>query len=69
MAAQHGGLDDAAGKGRIPDEDGNEMRYVVLKLDEGDARWWDSLRLRKNDEGLMEMEKDGRPWWGRLIAA
>ena len=57
---EHGDLDDAAEKGSTLDKDGNEMKYVVLKLEQGDLSWLNKLQLRKSDEELISMEKDGR---------
>ena len=57
---EHGDLDDGADKGTTLDKDGNEMKYVVLKLEQGDTACCDKLQLRKNDEELISMEKGGR---------
>ena len=57
---EHGDLDDGAEKGSTLDKDGNEMKYVVLKLEQDDTAWGDKLQLRKNDEERISMEKDGR---------
>ncbi|RYP78699.1 hypothetical protein DL771_000366 [Monosporascus sp. 5C6A] len=45
-------------KGKTWDEEGNEVHYVVIQLEEADAAWWSRLQMRKSDEELVAMEKD-----------
>jgi ankyrin repeat protein len=58
---ENGQLNDTDEKGKTKNEDKNEMHYVVMKLEQIDAAWWDQLHIRKNDEELLSMEKTGRP--------
>lgn len=55
----HGELDSDIVKGTTIHQ-GDEIHYVVLRLEEGNLRKWDRLEVRKPDAELFSMEKDGR---------
>jgi ankyrin repeat protein len=56
----HGSLDSSSNQGEAKDIEGNEMKYLVLPVSEDKLQQWNGIQLRKSDEQLLAIEKQGR---------
>ncbi|KAH6655232.1 ankyrin repeat-containing domain protein [Truncatella angustata] len=66
---EHGALGETEITGLVWDDEGNQIHYVVLNADIAVLQQWDRIQLRKSDDELKSMEKDGRELKERPIAS